>query len=100
MAIVINTKKIKDWTAELGFEYCGIAKAVPLDEDARKLESWLEKGFHGKMQYMENHFDLRVNPQKLVPGAKSVITLLMNYYPENQPATTSASHSAAAPAIS
>lgn len=83
-----NTKKIKDWTAELGFEYCGIAKAVPLDDDARKLESWLEKGFHGKMQYMENHFELRVNPQKLVPGAKSVITLLMNYYPENQPLTT------------
>jgi epoxyqueuosine reductase len=85
MTIVINTKKIKNWTAALGFDYCGIAKAVPLDDDARRLESWLKKGFNGKMQYMENHFELRVNPEKLVPGAKSVITLLMNYYPNTQP---------------
>ncbi|HEX8334385.1 MAG TPA: tRNA epoxyqueuosine(34) reductase QueG, partial [Segetibacter sp.] len=78
-----HTKNIKDWCNALGFEYCGIAKAVQLDNEARKLESWLNKGLHGKMQYMENHFDLRINPQKLVPGAKSVITVLMNYYPEN-----------------
>lgn len=65
----------------LGFDFCGIAKAEFLNEDARKLETWLNKGFHGKMAYMENHFDLRVNPQKLVPGAKSVITLMQNYYP-------------------
>lgn len=78
-----NTEKIKSWSEQLGFEFCGIAKALMLDDDARKLENWLIKGFHGKMQYMENHFDLRVNPEKLVPGAKSVITLLMNYYPEN-----------------
>jgi epoxyqueuosine reductase len=68
----------------LGFEFCGIAAAKPLDEDARRLEDWLNKGFHGKMSYMERHFDLRVNPQKLVPGAKSVITLLLNYYPAQQ----------------
>ena len=64
---------------ELGFSYCGIAKAKQLDEDAKRLEAWLNKGMHGKMQYMENHFDLRIDPSKLVPGAKSVITLLKNY---------------------
>ena len=53
-----------------------------LDDDARRLEQWLNKGLHGKMQYMENYFDLRVDPSRLVPGAKSVITLLLNYYPE------------------
>ena len=69
---------------QLGFHYCGIAKAVKLDDDARRLESWLQQGFHGKMQYMENHFELRVDPSKLVPGAKSVITLLLNYFPEER----------------
>ncbi len=69
---------------QLGFTYCGIAKAVQLDDDARRLEQWLMAGRHGKMQYMENHFDLRTDPRKLVPGAKSVITLLMNYFPEQQ----------------
>lgn len=68
----------------LGFDYCGIAKAQPLDEDARRLESWLNNSFHGNMKYMENYFDLRVDPGKLVPGAKSVITLLKNYYPSEQ----------------
>jgi len=52
-----------------------------LDDDARRLEDWLKKGHHGSMQYMENHFDLRIDPTRLVPGAKSVITLLLNYYP-------------------
>jgi epoxyqueuosine reductase len=75
---------IKNKSRELGFDYCGIAKAVPLDEDARRLESWLNKGFQGRMQYMERYFDLRVDPRKLVPGAKSVITLLLNYYPSQQ----------------
>ncbi len=69
----------------MGFQYCGIAKAEFLNEDAKRLESWLNKGFHGKMQYMENHFDVRVNPQKLVPGAKSVITLMLNYFPNELP---------------
>ncbi|MBS1780953.1 MAG: tRNA epoxyqueuosine(34) reductase QueG [Bacteroidetes bacterium] len=61
-----------------------MAKATRLDDDARRLESWLQNGFHGKMQYMENHFDLRTDPRKLVPGAKSVITLLLNYYPQQK----------------
>lgn len=68
----------------LGFSYCGIAKAKRLDDDARKLETWLSKGMHGNMQYMENHFELRVDPTQLVPGAKSVITLMMNYFPTAQ----------------
>lgn len=77
----ITAIKIKQLASTLGFASCGIAKAVPLDDDARRLEQWLNQGFHGGMQYMENHVDLRINPAKLVPGAKSVITLLMNYYP-------------------
>jgi epoxyqueuosine reductase len=82
-----HTILIKKWTQELGFDYCGIAKAVRLDDDARRLESWLSQGRHGTMKYMENHFDLRIDPTRLVPGARSVITLLMNYFPaREQPA--------------
>lgn len=76
-----TTQFIKLEAKKLGFDYCGIAMAKPLDEDARRLEQWLQKGFHGSMQYMENYFDMRVDPTKLVPGARSVITLLKNYYP-------------------
>jgi epoxyqueuosine reductase len=84
-----NTYFIKQAASELGFEYCGIARAVPLDDDARRLEQWLSKGLHGSMQYMENYFDLRIDPTRLVPGAKSVITLLQNYFPsEKQAADT------------
>ncbi|HVZ26432.1 MAG TPA: tRNA epoxyqueuosine(34) reductase QueG [Sediminibacterium sp.] len=79
-----QTSFLKQVAAQLGFSYCGIAKAVPLDDDARRLESWLKAGMHGKMQYMERYFDLRIDPRKLVPGAKSVITLLQNYFPEQQ----------------
>ncbi|NCU02762.1 MAG: tRNA epoxyqueuosine(34) reductase QueG [Chitinophagaceae bacterium] len=81
MSTTTHTGFIKQAAAVLGFSYCGIAKAQRLDDDARKLEAWLSKGMHGTMQYMENHFDLRVDPTLLVPGAKSVITLMMNYYP-------------------
>lgn len=76
-----HTALVKTEASRLGFEYCGIARAVRLDDDARRLEEWLHKGMHGTMQYMENHFDLRTDPGKLVPGARSVITLLMNYFP-------------------
>ncbi len=76
-----HTQFIKLTSAQLGFHYCGIAKAVQLDDDARRLESWLQQGFQGNMRYMENHFDLRTDPRKLVPGAQSVITLLLNYFP-------------------
>jgi epoxyqueuosine reductase len=81
-----NTALIKQKASELGFSYCGIAKAEILNEDARRLEAWLNKNLHGKMQYMENYFDLRIDPTKLVPGAKSVITVLQNYYPEKKQA--------------
>ena len=79
-----HTQQIKSFAKQLGFDFCGIAKAVKLDDDARRLEAWLSKGFNGSMQYMENHFELRIDPSKLVPGAKSVITLLLNYFPEEQ----------------
>lgn len=75
---------IKQTAAKLGFDFCGIAKAVVLDEDARRLETWLHRNHHGSMQYMERHFDLRIDPSKLVPGAKSVITVLKNYFPSNE----------------
>ena len=77
-----HTILIKQLSARLGFEFCGIARAVRLEDDARRLESWLNKGMHGSMKYMERYFDLRIDPCKLVPGARSVITLLLNYYPE------------------
>lgn len=79
-----NTAFIKQTAARLGFDYCGIARAQRLDDDAARLEQWLQKGMQGSMQYMEKYFDMRVDPAKLVPGAKSVITLLKNYYPAEQ----------------
>ena len=80
-----HTATVKHIATQCGFDYCGIARAVPLDDDARRLETWLSKGMNGSMQYMENYFDLRVNPLKLVPGAQSVITLLLNYFPATSP---------------
>lgn len=78
-----NTRSIKQWASELGFLTCGIAKADFLHEDAPLLEKWLHQGMHGSMQYMENHFEKRLDPRKLVPGARSVVTLMYNYAPEN-----------------
>ena len=69
---------------ELGFSYIGFAKAESLDEEARRLETWLSKGYHGQMHYMENYFDLRTDPRKLVPGAKTVVTMMYNYFPERE----------------
>jgi len=82
------THIVKSTAKELGFEYCGIAKAQKLNEDAVRLETWLRRGFHGSMQYMEKYFDLRVDPTLLVPGAKSVITLMLNYFPSQQQKNT------------
>jgi epoxyqueuosine reductase len=76
-----QTILVKDLAAQLGFSFCGIARATKLDADAERLETWLNKGMHGSMHYMERYFDLRIDPAKLVPGAKSVITLLLNYFP-------------------
>jgi epoxyqueuosine reductase len=79
-----HTRFIKQTATRLGFEYCGITQARRLDDDAERFEQWLNSNMHGTMKYMENHFDLRVNPAMLVPGAKSVITLLKNYFPKKQ----------------
>src|SRR5688572_24751641 len=84
-----NTEYLKQAALSHGFDFCAVAKATYLSDDARRLETWLGKGMHGNMMYMENYFDLRVDPRKLVPGAKSVITLLLNYYPGQQEASGS-----------
>lgn len=75
---------VKTTAKKLGFDFCGISKAEFLEEEAPRLENWLKKNQHGEMAYMENYFDKRLNPKLLVPGAKSVISLLYNYYPEQQ----------------
>ena len=87
MNAVNASKLIKQTAKQFGFDYCGISKAVALDEDAKRLEQWLKQDLHGSMQYMENYFDLRIDPRKLFPGVKSVITFLKNYYPEQQQTT-------------
>jgi len=79
-----NTAFIKNTAKLLGFDFVGISKATFLEEEAPNLEKWLNENRHGKMQYMENHFDKRLNPTLLVDGAKSVISLLYNYYPEKE----------------
>ena len=79
-----NTDKVKEIASQLGFAYCGISKAEHLEEEEVHLTNWLQKGYHGKMQWMEGHFDKRVDPTKLVDGAKSVVSLLFNYYPEEK----------------
>src|ERR1017187_6203003 len=78
------THLIKEEAIRLGFDYCGIAKADFLEDEAPRLEKWLLNNMHGKMVYMENHFDKRLDPRLLVDDAKSVVSLLMNYYPSQQ----------------
>ena len=73
---------IKQKAEKFGFQSCGISKAEFLEEDAPRLEAWLNKGYHGEMKYMENHFDKRLNTTLLVDGAKSVISLSYNYFPK------------------
>jgi epoxyqueuosine reductase len=75
---------IKQEAKRLGFDFCGISKAEFLEEEAPRLEKWLSENKHGKMEYMENHFDKRLNPTLLVDDAKSVVSLLYNYFPEQQ----------------
>ena len=83
---MLNTKTqysafIKNEAKRLGFMSCGISKAEFLEAEAPRLEEWLSKNRHGEMQYMENYFDKRLDPTKLVEGSKSVVSLLLNYYP-------------------
>jgi len=75
---------VKREAKQLGFDFCGISKADFLEEEAPHLEKWLQQGMNGKMQYMENYFDMRLDPRKLMDGAKSVISLMLNYYPEEK----------------
>lgn len=80
-----QTQLIRDEAQRLGFSFIGFARAQRLDEEARRLEAWLHKGYHGEMHYMANHFDKRVDPRLLVDGAKSVVSLMYNYYtPQTQ----------------
>lgn len=78
-----NAEKIKAEAKRLGFMSCGVSKAGFLEEEAPRLEQWLNSNMHGEMAYMANHFDKRLDPTKLVEEAKSVISLTLNYYPEN-----------------
>jgi len=75
-----NKLLIKQEAQRLGFSYAGFSKAQFLEKEAKQLDAWLNKKMHGSMDYMANHFDKRVNPALLVPGAKSVVSLLFNYY--------------------
>ncbi len=75
---------VKSRARELGFDHCGIAEAKFLEKEAPKLEDWLKRNYHGKMAYMANHFDKRLDPRKLVEGAKSVVSLIYNYFPQEK----------------
>jgi epoxyqueuosine reductase len=77
-----HTALVKRKAREMGFSFCGISKAEFLEDEAPRLEEWLKRHYHGKMSYLENHFDKRLDPRLLVPGAKSVISLIYNYYPK------------------
>ncbi|MDZ4664787.1 MAG: tRNA epoxyqueuosine(34) reductase QueG [Bacteroidota bacterium] len=79
-----NTVFIKREAARLGFDFCGISKAEFLEQDAPRLEKWLKENKHSQMKYMENYFDKRLDPRLLVEGAKSVISLMYNYYPSEK----------------
>jgi epoxyqueuosine reductase len=81
-SITDNTRILKTIAHDLGFSFCGISKAEFLEDEAPKLEAWLKRGYQGKMSYLENHFDKRLDPRKLVPGAKSVVSLVYNYFPK------------------
>jgi epoxyqueuosine reductase len=87
--IAHHTHLVKSLASDLGFSFCGISKAEFLDEEAPRLEEWLKRGYQGKMSYLEKHFDKRLDPTILVPGAKSVICLVYNYYPKKDLAGTS-----------
>jgi epoxyqueuosine reductase len=84
-----HTQFIKAEAKRLGFLSCGVSKAGFLEEEAPRLEHWLNQNHHGEMKYLEDHFDMRLNPTLLVHGAKSVISLLLNYYPPHEQITDS-----------
>ncbi|PZR19688.1 MAG: tRNA epoxyqueuosine(34) reductase QueG, partial [Azospira oryzae] len=79
-----RSQLIREEARRLGFDFCGISEAGFLEEEAPRLEKWLNEKRQGQMSYMENYFDKRLDPRLLVDGARSVISLLYNYYPEKQ----------------
>lgn len=79
-----HTHLLKQLALAHGFSFCGISKAGFLEEEAAHLEEWLKRGYQGKMGYLENHFEKRLDPTLLVPGAKSVVSLIYNYFPSQQ----------------
>jgi len=83
-------KVIRDKSTALGFFHCGFSEANFLEEEAPRLDKWLNNNYHGKMAYMSNHFDKRLDPRLLVDDAKTVVSLLLNYFPEEKQADTSA----------
>ncbi len=85
-----HTFLIKAEAKRLGFLSCGVSRAGFLEKDAPRLEQWLNNNHHGQMSYMENHFDKRLDPTKLVEGAKSVVSVLLNYFPKEVQEDTSA----------
>lgn len=89
----ILSQRIKEEANRLGFFLCGVSQAQYLSKEAKDLEKWLNQGQHGEMKWMENHFEKRVDPRKLFPGAKSIVSVAMNYFPDK-------SQNAEAPKIS
>ncbi len=80
MTVFSHKEFIKRKAHDLGFSFIGVSKAEELTDSAKRLEKWLSRGYNGEMRYMENYFDMRIDPRKLVPNAKSVISLLYNYH--------------------
>lgn len=85
-----HSQLIKEHAKRLGFLSCGISNAKFLEDEAPRLEQWLSQGYHGSMAYMDRNFDKRLDPTKLVPGAKSVVSLLYNYFPKESQSDASA----------
>lgn len=84
MSVDENTRLVKSIASDLGFSFCGISKAEFLEEEAPRLEAWLQRGYAGKMSYLERNVDKRLDPRLLVPGARSVVSLLYNYAPRKE----------------
>lgn len=86
--IQLKRDQLIEYCKNLGFSHIGISPINRLDEEVPKLEKWLSSGFHGQMGYMENHFEMRLNPELLLPGAKSIISLSYNYFHSKKPINT------------
>ncbi len=85
MTLKEKSERIKQLAAIVGFDDCGIAQAHQLTSETQNLQNWLKSGFHAEMHYMQNHYEKRIDPTKLVEGAKSIIVVLLNYFPKQYP---------------